>query len=132
MYNLVVVIHLYYTLQRKDSLLSSFLSHFPRLAGFVIAEQSKKFASHSAILQDSGLFTDPTTVNRQTEVLIREDTKSEHPAVDLTDTLPWIGPNATRVAAEHPKPVVPMHVSHWHQISARPKTSTRTYIRKRI
>lgn len=100
----------------------------------MVAKQSKKFVSHSAILQDTELFADPTPTNvngtellniiRRIKVLIREDTNSEYPAVDLLDTLPWISHNTTGVPVETPKPAVPTDASHWYQISARPKTST--------
>ncbi|KAJ8347977.1 hypothetical protein SKAU_G00265660 [Synaphobranchus kaupii] len=42
----------------------------------------------------------------------------------MADTLPWMGPNATGLAAETPKPAFPNDASHWHSIGARPKAST--------
>ncbi|KAJ8346567.1 hypothetical protein SKAU_G00279680 [Synaphobranchus kaupii] len=44
--------------------------------------------------------------------------------MDMADTLPWMGPNATGLAAEAPKPAFPNDASHWHSIGARPKAST--------
>ncbi|KAJ8345975.1 hypothetical protein SKAU_G00301680 [Synaphobranchus kaupii] len=42
----------------------------------------------------------------------------------MADTLPWMGPNATGLAAEAPKPAFPNDASYWHSIGARPKAST--------
>ncbi|KAJ8369456.1 hypothetical protein SKAU_G00094840 [Synaphobranchus kaupii] len=46
----------------------------------------------------------------------------------MADTLPWMGPNTTGLAAEAPKPAFPNDASYWHSIGIRPKRQELTDI----
>ena len=69
--------------------------------------------------------TKTPNANGQTQTYIHEIASDvEHPVTDLADTLHWICPNATGLAAEAPKPAFPNDASYWHSTSDRSKEST--------